>query len=119
MEFIIVIILIIIFMVISFIVYKKEERRNDSLLPEPHKAKLIQMQGLAPFGSNGMRGAGFNFSTTRKVVFQLLSTGKKKEFTIDLTEYYKLENYNKGDEGILILQGTRYISFKRDLAESS
>jgi len=87
-----------------------EKLINDKKPKVQINAKVLAIDGKKSGQFYSGRMGGYNFNPSYSITFRL-SNGKRKNKSVPSPEY---EWVNEGDEGILALQGTRFISFEKE-----
>jgi len=104
-------------LIITFAWHFIQYLRNNSQPKITHEARVISKRQEGEFVRKGLR-IYYNLDRhTDKysyITFQILSTGKKKEYCVKAKKY---EEATENELVILTLQGTRYIDFEKTVME--
>ena len=109
-----VIFVMVVIMVVTIVGATKRYLHNNSQCKETFIAKvlLIDDRDSKAF-TFGQIGGGINLTRQYYITFDLVN-GERKKITVPVLGN---ESINVGDNGYLTLQGTRFISFKKEIAE--
>ena len=108
-EFSIILLTMLGIFIVSIVLTIIQWSRNNAMPQTSVEAQVVAIPCSGWFDKSGV-DFHFKIDGICEVKFLLLSSGKRRTIKVPIDE---LEVIAKGDVGILTLQGSRYISFKR------
>ena len=107
-----VVILIILSTFIAGIIYSVVQWLRNNAKPKlPFEVRIVKIRNDSRFL---LKGTNFDHNRACLIAYELLNNSKRKLQSVPLKE---LNRITVGDIGTLTLQGTRYISFERQVTE--